>query len=109
LAVETYIDRDPAYRAWLAQHPEGWVANTYRSLSPGYLKIHRTACSKAADETHAVVAQPLTGGPYAKTTADTLEELWEWANRQAFRALPDKVLCQLCCKGVVVSASKQRA
>jgi hypothetical protein len=39
-----FVDDDPGYLNWIATHPEGYVLNTTRSPSSGYLMLHRTSC-----------------------------------------------------------------
>lgn len=47
-----FKDDDVAYTNWLAENPNGYVLNTYRKPSPGYLILHRATCksiSRLAD------------------------------------------------------------
>lgn len=42
--MKKFIDDDRGYLDWIAQHPEGFVLNTYRTPSLDYLLLHRTNC-----------------------------------------------------------------
>ena len=42
--MEVFRDDDEGYRRWIAAHPEGYVVNTYRTPTAGYLMLHRAAC-----------------------------------------------------------------
>ena len=42
--VEHFVDDDPAYLGWLANHPSGYVINTGRTPSSAYLMLHRASC-----------------------------------------------------------------
>jgi hypothetical protein len=43
--METYIDDDRGYLAWVEAHPSGYVLNTHRSPQPHYLRLHSAACT----------------------------------------------------------------
>ena len=47
--VERFIDDDAGYMKWVARNPDGFVLNTYRRPSPGYLKLHRATCRTIND------------------------------------------------------------
>ena len=40
----TYFDDDDAYFAWLADNPDGYVVNVRRTLTRGYVQLHRATC-----------------------------------------------------------------
>ncbi len=94
--VLVFQSADAAYLAWRAGNPSGWVANVSQSLGGQFIKIHRPACGKSAEFTHARHEQPLTGGKYAKVAASTIEALCAW---RAARMLPvpPQSRCRLCC------------
>ena len=39
-----YFDDDDAYFAWLADNPDGYVVNVRRTLTDGYVQLHRATC-----------------------------------------------------------------
>jgi hypothetical protein len=39
-----FVDDDPGYLGWVAAHPAGYVVNTTRLPSAGYLMMHRATC-----------------------------------------------------------------
>ena len=39
-----FFDNDAAYLDWLASHRDGYVVNVLRSLSSGYVVLHRATC-----------------------------------------------------------------
>ena len=39
-----FVDDDDSYLEWLNQQPRGFVLNTYRVPSAGYLMLHRAVC-----------------------------------------------------------------
>ncbi len=40
----TFLDDDAGYLNWLTTHPDGFVLNTYRNLTPAYLMLHHATC-----------------------------------------------------------------
>lgn len=76
--VRHFIDDDTGYRRWLARHHDGYVINTYHSVSPRYMVLHRATCLSIS------VFSPETAGgfterQYSKACGDTIEELRAWA------------------------------
>lgn len=37
---------DDAYVTWLQMHPDGYVANVRRKLSPDFVVLHRASCDR---------------------------------------------------------------
>jgi hypothetical protein len=77
--VERFIDDDAAYVAWLADHPGGFVLNTFPHVSSSYLVLHRASCR--------TVNRPLAAGrhwthQYGKACSDDRSELAAWALRE---------------------------
>jgi hypothetical protein len=62
---------DDGYGDWLAQHPDGFVINTYARPSPGYLKLHHATCPKISRLQAG--AKTFTRGQYSKITGDKRE------------------------------------
>ena len=42
--VELFRDAEQEYMAWIAGNPRGWVVNTSRTPTAGYLMLHRADC-----------------------------------------------------------------
>ena len=73
-----FNDDDDGYLAWLAQNPEGFVINTYRPPSPGYLRLHRAGCSTISGE-------PPNGKYWTRTSTKicgSRAELENWARNR---------------------------
>ncbi len=43
--MQTFVDDDEGYVAWLHAHPEGYVVNADRPPNASYLRLHRSTCS----------------------------------------------------------------
>jgi hypothetical protein len=74
-----FEDADPAYPDWLADHPDGFVLDTYVRPSAGRLVLHRAGCPR--------VSRPLAprngkAARFGKACADTPAELRAWAAEQ---------------------------
>lgn len=41
--ISQSAQEDAGYQSWLAQHPDGFVTNTYVKPSPGYLKLRHAS------------------------------------------------------------------
>lgn len=67
LEPHQFIDDDESYLRWLSDHPDGYVINTNRRPSPGYLMLHRADCR--------LISGPSTGttftGEYSKVCGTT--------------------------------------
>lgn len=74
--VETYIDDDRGYLAWLDAHPNGYVLNTHRNPQPSYLRLHRADCVS-------ISGQPANG---ARWTATYVKRCGSRAELSAFAA-----------------------
>jgi hypothetical protein len=73
----SFVDDEAGYLAWLGVHPEGYILNSYRQPSPGYLILHRSACNTMAPRGAADARTWTTA--YRKTCAATLGSLVNWA------------------------------
>ena len=75
--VYVYIDADDEYLRWLEEHPDGYVVNTNRSLSPGYLILHEARCGQL----HRLdPRQARMTFEYVKVCSASREQLEKWAN-----------------------------
>jgi hypothetical protein len=74
--LAVFSDDEDGYLAWLAEHPDGYVLNSYRNPSASYLKLHRAACGR-------IQGAPPRGTtwtrPYIKVCADSRPVVEAWA------------------------------
>jgi hypothetical protein len=95
--MERFIDDDTGYLAWLADHPGGFVLNTFPHVSSSYLVLHRSSCR--------TINRLLTGGrhwtdQYGKACSADRSELATWALRETGKAVS---ACGLCLPGDVLA------
>lgn len=84
--MRTFLVEDPRYRAWLRDHPDGYVA-MYR-VSDGRLVVHRPWCERA-DPLH--ISQ---GGMAAvRVCAETVGELTRWTDEELRVDLAECAAC----------------
>ncbi len=74
-AVRSFLDDDPGYLAWAAEHNDGFVVNADRTLSPNSLMLHCASCS--------CIGGPAAGGRtrtanYRKVCGSNLDALVDW-------------------------------
>jgi 5-methylcytosine-specific restriction endonuclease McrA len=69
---------DEGYQAWLISHPDGYVLNSYRKLSPKYLVLHRTGCHTISDYRQHAGKPAFTGGQYIKICGLHPGDLLAW-------------------------------
>jgi hypothetical protein len=70
-----FVDDDEGYRAWVAQHPDGFVLNTDRTPSPSNLVLHKATCTHITR-----LRPPLSWTETAsKVCALSAAELEQWA------------------------------
>ncbi|MGB3285725.1 hypothetical protein [Mycolicibacter algericus] len=86
-AARQFRDDEPGYRAWLKDHPNGYVINILRNHNPTDARLHRADCRTLTDQLSRGVALV---GPYVKVCSDHLDALDEWAADQV------RVLIQRC-------------
>ena len=77
--MRRFVKDDPGYIAWLAEHPEGFVLNTYAHVTSAYLILHWASCRTINRQ---LAPGSLWTDPYAKTCSDDREEIETWALRQ---------------------------
>jgi hypothetical protein len=69
---------DGPYLTWLGAHPTGYVLNTERSYSPGYMVLHRASCPSIS----VLIAPARPGGfterDYVKVCSDNVADLSAW-------------------------------
>jgi hypothetical protein len=74
--TDWFADADPGYIAWLADHPGGFVLDTYAPPRAERLILHRADCSRVSKP---LAIDWLVAPRFGKACADTPEELREWA------------------------------
>jgi hypothetical protein len=87
--MQHFVDDDAGYARWLAEHPEGFVVNTYRSPSAAYVMLHRAGCATISGEPARGLT--FTGGEYSKICGGR-DELGDFAGQLGGQAS----LCGLC-------------
>ena len=85
----TFKDNDEAYRAWIADHPDGYVLNTFREPKPAYLILHRADCVSISSGK----IFNYTTGRYIKICSLDVEDLERWSK---YHTGGDLHYCQLC-------------
>lgn len=74
--VFLFDNDDEGYYKWLDENPDGFVVNTFKNPTPGYLKTHKATCPTIRR------LQPgyssFTAG-YSKYCSNDIEKLREWA------------------------------
>jgi hypothetical protein len=93
LHMERFVNDDTGYLAWLADHPGGFVLNTFPHVSSSYLVLHRSSCR--------TINRSLAGGrhwtdQYGKACSEDRLELAAWALRETGKAVS---ACGLCLPG----------
>jgi hypothetical protein len=73
-----FEDDDPGYMAWLAAHPEGYVANARKARTPDYYFLHTSVCHHIAQRQPQHAANGFTGTDYIKVCSDSIQALRQW-------------------------------
>jgi hypothetical protein len=86
----TIVDDDSGYLRWIADHPDGFVVNTFRKPNPSYLILHRSTCGT-------ITGTPARGkrwttGDFAKICSTDRVDLARWAREHNGELHP----CGLC-------------
>lgn len=87
--MQTFLDDDRGYLAWLAGHPDGYVVNADRPPNSSYLRLHRATC-------RTISAQPATGSAWTVTSTKICgerQELADWARREVSSVLSPCATC----------------
>jgi hypothetical protein len=85
-----FVDDDSGYLSWIARNPSGWVVNSNRNPTAGYIVLHRASCSFVSGE-------PTRGRCWTKEyskTCGTQPELRQWAQGRLGR---QPTACSHCC------------
>jgi len=87
------FENDADYQRWLADHPNGFVLNTTRTHSLGYMVLHRASCPHISVASHESEPGGFTERQYAKVGAADIESLRDWA---ASHGRPDRSFSNEC-------------
>lgn len=95
--MKRFVNDDAGYLAWLADHPGGFVLNTFPHVSSSYLVLHRAACR--------TINRSLTGGrtwtdQYGKACSEDRLELAAWALRETGKTVS---ACGSCLPGDILA------
>lgn len=86
--VKFFRDAEEEYLRWVARHPEGYVVNCLRSLTPAYLVLHRCTCKSIAGS-----FSNYTTHEYVKVGSLDRLALQDWARDRAQGVLQP---CSVC-------------
>jgi serine/threonine protein kinase len=75
-----FIGNDETYLHWLGEHPEGYVINTHRNVTPNYMVLHKATCG-TVKSTQGISPGGFTERDYIKVCAGSIELLREWAKQ----------------------------
>lgn len=89
------MDEAP-YLAWTQSEPGGFVVNTERSRSPGYVVLHRAACGKINATTGSAAPGGFTSRQYIKACAPSVAELRAWVEHRFGAGAGFSKRCGLC-------------
>ena len=95
MAAEHWTDDDLGHERWLSTHQDGYMANTNYRPNSRYFKIHR-ATHKLPDRSNPGSVNPRTGNEYSKVTADSLDDLIDYARALGLSELKDSNYCKTC-------------
>lgn len=76
--VQFFNDDDDGYQRWLADHPNGYVVNTSRTISPTYMVLHRATCRSISEYKPQHAPGAFTERDFVKACADTVVDLRRW-------------------------------
>lgn len=79
--VRVFDSNDRPYFDWLRSHPNGFVMNTTRGISPDYMVLHRAKCTYISGN---AAHQPgaFTERQYIKVCAADVTQLASWCKAQ---------------------------
>lgn len=93
-AVE-FIGNDEAYLRWLDEHPEGYVTNAHRNVTPSYMVLHKATCGMIKS-TQGIPPGGFTERNYIKVCAGSVELLREWAKQHGRPDGSFSSACNIC-------------
>jgi hypothetical protein len=96
MMVRIFDGNDDAYQAWVVAHPAGFVLNARRSLSPGYMVLHRSTCRSVRYYNPTAPRGAFTERGYVKICATDLVDLKHWARKHGRLNGSFSKVCSLC-------------
>ena len=95
MAVEWIKDDDTKYLEWCKRHPDGYVANTRRTVSSSYLVLHKASCPSILNYLH-MEKKPggFTERGYTKVCAEKESELRLDLRRRTSESEPFSGICR---------------
>jgi hypothetical protein len=91
---EEFIHREADYRAWLAEHPDGFVLNARRNPKASYMQLHTAKCHTVTQYRQHEGKDTFTGSGYIKVCSDVPGALLEWMAH--YGAKNFTTLCSKC-------------
>jgi serine/threonine protein kinase len=93
-AIE-FIGNDDTYLRWLEQHPEGYVVNAHRNVTPNYMILHKATCGMIKS-TQGIPPGGFTERNYIKICGGSIEHLREWAKQHGRPDGSFSSACNIC-------------
>lgn len=88
--MEQFVDDEQGYARWIASNPRGFVVNSYRRPTPGYLVLHGATCRTISGE-------PSRGRLWTKDYIKTCSTLWAELERWSLAEVGGHMTeCGLC-------------
>ena len=75
--VIQFENDDDGFRRWVEGNSSGFVVNSYRSPTAGYLKLHRATCTHLKLD-----SAPNLTADYTKSCSNNLNALKAWAKER---------------------------
>lgn len=86
---------DKLYVDWLAEHPEGYVANLRSTWSPHYIVLHKANCRTISPAHYSPGA--MTERNYRKLGANDVDDILAWVKDNMAGANGFTKRCGHCC------------
>jgi len=76
--LSIFQDLEQEYLSWIKTNPNGYVLNTARSISKGYMVLHRAKCGAIGQYRANMAPGAFTGQQYIKICSNNSAELSNW-------------------------------
>jgi len=96
--IQVFDGDDSIYQAWLSAHPDGYVLNARRNLSPNYMVLHKASCEMISNYGEMSKKGGFTERSFIKVCGPTIGALRDWVCKhgRADRTFSNE--CSLCNK-----------
>jgi hypothetical protein len=91
-----FLGNDQAYLGWIAEHPNGFILNTYSPPDPGLLMLHRAACRLIREMQGKAEPGGFTERQYMKVCAESASDIYDWAGVELGASPKSVHNCQVC-------------